>query len=119
MDSLAFIALSSLAACLLVPTVYLVYLTFIWPLRNPIRKLPGPPGNRFLELGHMSLTMECVASTVLVSQTLVQGPANLVQTTADVIFHFIFECYLLQESNIRPALSVLLTAHRRTMFMQC
>ena len=58
MDSLVFTLLTFCAAWALIPIAYLLYLTFIWPRRNPITILPGPPSNRLLETRHTDLVME-------------------------------------------------------------
>lgn len=66
MDTLTLAAFSLGAAAVLIPVTYLLYLTFIWPRRNPITILPGPPSNRLLELRHMSLVMEYVSFSLAV-----------------------------------------------------
>ena len=51
---------------------YLVLLVFIGPNRNPLRKLPGPKGERLFETRHMSLVMEyvliCISHSWLLTQ---------------------------------------------------
>ncbi|PSR79568.1 hypothetical protein PHLCEN_2v6979 [Hermanssonia centrifuga] len=58
MPSLFSAILSLCAAFILLLVAYFVHLVFISPRNNPLRKLPGPPSDRLLELRHMSLVME-------------------------------------------------------------
>lgn len=58
MESFTLAALSLTTACAVALVAYLLYLCFVYPLRNPIRQLPGPPSKWFLELRHMYMTMD-------------------------------------------------------------
>ncbi|KAI8996509.1 cytochrome-450 hydroxylase [Trametes punicea] len=48
MHSLILLLLSFLAAVTSAACLYLFYLLFVWPRRNPLSRLPGPPVRRFL-----------------------------------------------------------------------
>ena len=58
MSAITSLIASLCMCCGTVLTAYVVYYVFIRPRFNPITRLPGPPGNRLLELRHMSLVME-------------------------------------------------------------
>ncbi|KAI0703752.1 cytochrome P450 [Cytidiella melzeri] len=58
MNSTTSTILSVGAAGLLALAAYVVYLVFIAPRYNPITRLPGPPGDKLLEMRHMVLVTD-------------------------------------------------------------
>ncbi|KAI0337211.1 cytochrome P450 [Trametopsis cervina] len=53
MNTVIAAVLSLAAAGFLVLAAYVVHLAFIGPWLNPITRLPGPPGNRLIEMRHV------------------------------------------------------------------
>ena len=54
--------LTLLAAAAAALAAWALHVAVLAPLRNPLRRLPGPPAKWFFEWRHMAMTMECVSA---------------------------------------------------------
>ena len=58
MSDVLFTLLTFLTGFFLLCITFLVYVAWIGPRSNPLRKLPGPPSSAFLDSTHMTMTVE-------------------------------------------------------------